>query len=211
MAQITRMQIADRRGARTRIELDGELWMELDTEVVLKAQLERGMELSPARQEDLQKADELVRARRAGARLLQTRLRSVGEIRRKLIEKGFSEDAAEGVVARFLDLGDLDDARFAAAFARNELKLHAAGPMRVRHKLRALGVAEDLIEQALAAEPGAAPEAQLAAARRFVEKRLPRLTGDRRTRQRKMLNALQRAGFESDVIWPLLREMQDEE
>ena len=207
MPEITRLKTANRRGTRILVEIDGEPWMEIDAEVVLKRQLQRGMAMPEEMREELAFADETVRARRAAARLIQTRLRAVEELRRKLADKDFSERAIDATIAHFEETGDLDDARFAAAFVRHEFKVRTTGPLRVRHKLRDLGVAGAVIDRALEVAPDASADAQRDAARRLIEKRLPRMRGDYTARKRKILGALQRAGFEADVAWPLVSEM----
>lgn len=209
MHEITRLKIADKRGMRTAVEIDGEPWREIDTEVVLKAGLSAGMPMDDAALDALALDDETVRARRAAARLLQTRPRAVSELRALLGRREFSPQAVDRVVAHFSETGDLDDARFARVFARHEFKMRATGPLKVRHKLRKLGVGEDLIDHALAEEPEASPQAQRRAARRFVERRIERLKGDCEARRRKLLGAMRRAGFDADVAWEMVRELDE--
>lgn len=52
-------------------------------------------------------------------------------------------------VSRLVAEGALDDRRTARALVRTELLVKRRGPLRVRRQLQALGIAADLIEEAL--------------------------------------------------------------
>lgn len=56
------------------------------------------------------------------------------------------------VMARVVEAGLLDDERFAAEYAADKRALRGWGPDRIREALRQRGVAEDLIERAVATE-----------------------------------------------------------
>lgn len=58
-------------------------------------------------------------ARVTAARLLTARQYSVAGITRKLHERGFEEEEIEAVVAEFLELGYLDDLKFARSIVRH--------------------------------------------------------------------------------------------
>jgi SOS response regulatory protein OraA/RecX len=204
---VTRLAPADRRARRMRVELDGAAWAEVDSEVVLARGLTQGQTLDERECEGILADDEFLRARRSAAILLYTRSRSVAELRRLLAERRFSPATVERTLAHQADLGGLDDARFAGEFARRQLKRGGVGTRRVRERLRQLGVASGAIEAALGDEPAAQGEAQTESARRFIEKRAARLQNDPPdARRRKIVQALRRAGFESEVYGDCLEE-----
>ncbi len=209
MRTITRLTAKGRSAARTVVELDGEEWATIDTEVVLARQFARGDVLDEAACEAVLSDDAFVRARRAAARLLQTRPRARVELRRRLAERGFDEPILERVAAHFEEKGDLDDARFARIFAAHQFKTKRVGPLKVRAQLRELGVGEADAVGALERQPGASREEQERRARRLIERRLerPGAKDTPATLRRRISGALLRAGFESDVFGPLLEEM----
>jgi regulatory protein len=206
MPTVTRLVLADRRGSKTSVEIDGEPWVELVTEVVLQRGLAKGQSLEASDLDALLDADAFIRARRATARLLQARPRAMAELKRLLEERRFSAAIAERTVAHFLATGDLDDAAFARKFARHQLKTRKTGPLRVRFQLRQLGVASDLIDAALEEEPAAQTESQETVIVRFIEQRLRRVGPDDPRRRAKIFAALVRAGFEPDTFATLLDE-----
>lgn len=58
-------------------------------------------------------------ARNVAARLLTARQYSVEGITRKLYERGFDDEEIDAVVEEFLELGYLDDLKFARAIVRH--------------------------------------------------------------------------------------------
>lgn len=109
-------------------------------------------------------------------------------------------DDIERIIARFRELGYLDDERFARGLALGLLS-RGNSPRKVAERLRQRGVAADLAD-AVIRELGGAGETELAAARRLVvRKRLGwcRPEGVRQERAQKDLGALARAGFSFDV------------
>ena len=207
MRVVTGLIAANRRASRTRVELDGEPWAELDSEVVLRHALREGATLDEEQLEALRRDDTFVRARRAAAILLRTRQRSVAELRGRLIERGFDDAALERTIDYFTEKGDLDDARFARAFVAQRLRTQKAGPIKIANALKRLGVEEKHIAAALEADPGAGEEHQRELARRFIERWLERLENDDPVRRRRKLRAaLARAGFRPDAYYSELDE-----
>ena len=88
-------------------------------------------------------------AQAAALRLLARREHSARELRRKLLGKGHPEGPIDEIPARLQEERLLDDARFAGALVSSRAG-RGQGPLRVRADLQERGVAEGLVEQALA-------------------------------------------------------------
>jgi regulatory protein len=91
-------------------------------------------------------------ARCAAIGLLGRRDFSTGELRGRLERKGFEADAVATAVAELVDERALDDARYAT----NYVSYGAArghGPLRIASELKALELAGELIDSALAGGP----------------------------------------------------------
>lgn len=107
--------------------------------------------------------------------------------------------AIDEVLGKLRRLGYLDDARFAVARVRS-LRKRGKSARAVRAALSAQGVAQDVVERALAEEEG--EDAELEAARAFVRRRRlgPHRPAEARDAEReKDLARLARAGFSYDV------------
>ena len=200
-AAITRIRVADRRAAHIVVDLDGEPWAELDSEVVLRHALESGRLLDDAERQALLDDDAFVRVRRAAAILLQTRPRAEAEMRRLLLQRRHSEAAVDRVMEHLRERGDLDDARFARIYVSHRLRTRREGTRRVALALRQLGVDDHFVAAALAEAGEDDPEGDERRAREFAEKRLRRLESelDPARRKRKLLQAMQRAGFDLET------------
>ncbi len=146
-------------------------------------------------------------AREIALRQLTVRQRTRAELAQALARRKVPQDAARQVLDRFTEVGLLDDAEFARDWV-------AAGDRRLRGRrvlaaeLAGKGVAEELIEQALAERSA---EDDLDVARELARRRMPALAGlERQVRYRRLCGLLQRRGFGWGVISQVAREVLDD-
>ncbi|MFM2288337.1 MAG: hypothetical protein RL684_1480 [Pseudomonadota bacterium] len=105
-------------------------------------------------------------AERFAYALLSRRDHSAAELSDRLCEKGYEPALVEGVVGELRERGYLDDARFAAHY----VSAHAGrgqGPQRIRRELEDLGVAGEVVAEALSNGPDWGHLARETRARRF--------------------------------------------
>ena len=118
---------------------------------------------------ELEAADQaatLAAAERYGYVLLSRRDYSGSELSDRLAAKGFEAPVIAGVVEQLRERGYLDDARFAAHY----VSAHASrgqGPQRIRRELEDLGVAGEIVAEALANGPDWGQLARETRGRRF--------------------------------------------
>ncbi|MBC7982804.1 MAG: regulatory protein RecX [Candidatus Obscuribacterales bacterium] len=96
-------------------------------------------------------ADDESRIRSVALALQTYREHGAQELESKLTRKGYDAVTAAQVIEDLRESGLVSDHRFAGAFVRG----HAGrghGPIRIRHELRELGVAPELIESSLASQ-----------------------------------------------------------
>jgi regulatory protein len=197
---------------RARLHIDGEETsrIELPLDLLLLAGLAVGDRLDATRFAELEREAEVYRAREAALRLLAHRARSRVEIRRRLQRREISESAIDRALEWLDQRGYLDDAAFAEAFVRDQLRFRPRGRLALLRELRRKGVepevAEAVISKVLAAE--GADEAALArdaadAWRRrnrdLVQKAAASQDG-RRKAERRLYGHLGRRGFETHAI-----------
>ena len=134
-------------------------------------------------------------------RYLGFRDRTVLEVRRHLEAKRVEPDTIEQTVVELLEMGYLDDARFAQRFVEDRRTLDHWGNERIERKLLSSGVAADVVEIALAErDDGGELEAALTVlARRFREP--PETDRDRD----RALGFLVRKGYELEVAYDAIR------
>ena len=142
----------------------------------------------------------------AAALFLGVRPRSVEETRRRLKQLGYRESLVDQVVERLLELGYLDDRAFVAAWVESRDRARPRGQIALRRELALKGVDRPLVDAALderaaAGDDPAAPDPDLAAAGRLIERRhaaLMREPDPRRRRQRAYA-LLARNGFDPET------------
>jgi regulatory protein len=85
-----------------------------------------------------------------GLKLLGRRELSVADLRSRLIDREHTPEATDEAIAKLLDTGALDDRRVARAYARTASKIKGRGRLRVTRELQAMGIARDVIAEAVA-------------------------------------------------------------
>jgi len=137
-------------------------------------------------------------------RLLARRDYGTAELGRRLLEKGFAPEAVDRVIARGIELGYLDDARYVESLSRALLDTGRATGPRLVMELRRRGLSEELIATAAACrqEGAVATALQALVARRFATFNYAEAAPGER---RRVVNFLQRRGFPLDCILNALK------
>lgn len=85
-----------------------------------------------------------------GLKLLGRRELSVADLRARLIDREHTSKDADEAIAKLLETGALDDRRVARAYARTASKIKGRGRLRVTRELQSMGIARDVIAEAVA-------------------------------------------------------------
>jgi regulatory protein len=128
-----------------------------------------------------------------------------GELAGWLRDRGFDADAVEDAVGRLIEIGAIDDERFAIAFAADKRELRGWGPERIRGALAERGVEAGLIDAALA---GDGRSTQLERAMELLRRRAAP-PADERDRA-KALSFLARRGYDTDLAYDAVRGYERE-
>jgi regulatory protein len=136
-------------------------------------------------------------------RYLGRRERTVAEVRARLGRAQLPGDEIDDAVAELIDLGYLDDARYARVFTEDKRSLEDWGSERIERVLRERGVDPALIGAALAGQVGQGEEEDERALA-LLQRRFPQPSADARERDR-ALGVLIRKGYESEVAYEVVR------
>jgi regulatory protein len=155
--------------------------------------------------------EEKARARtlQRAVKLLAAKPRSVQELRERLLEKQWTDEAAaDYALAKLKEYGYLDDERFAFGFASYRVRQKPVGRQRLARDLQTKKVSKETADAALELVYQETPEAELIT--RAIEKRI-RLRGRPTTRQetKSLYDYLLRLGFSYDLIIRKVREASD--
>jgi regulatory protein len=138
-------------------------------------------------------------------KLLAAKPRSIAELRERLLEKEWTDEAAvDAALAKLKEYGYLNDERFAFGYASYRVKQRPVGRQRLARDLQMKKVDRATSEQALELVFQETPETELID--RAITKRI-RLRGRPTTRQevKSLFDHLLRLGFSYDLIMDKVR------
>ncbi len=148
------------------------------------------------------------KARNNAYALLRARLRSEAEMRQRLKMKGYKEPLVDAVIEDLRRLGYVDDAKFAKAWVESRMHSNPAGDVVLRHELKARGVSDVLIDQALAEKAGAYDEVEIA--KSMAGERFERFKSlDRRKASKRVYDFLLRRGFAYETVRRAVEDLID--
>lgn len=133
--------------------------------------------------------------------LLSARAYSERNLRRKLAQKGFPQAESDDAIERLKGHGYLDDAKYAAEYARQKLVVAGASVRRVEQELARKGIGRDVARAATSAVVEEEDVDTVSAMERLAKKKLASL-GDLEphVRRRRLFGFLARKGYEVDEI-----------
>jgi len=121
-----------------------------------------------------------------------------------LLGKRIEPTVADQVVTELIELGYLDDARYAQRFAEDRRRLDAWGAERIERRLVALGVPPEVAAAAVGAGDD---HDELSAAVELLRRRIGRPPETDRDRER-ALGILARRGYELELAYDAVRAFE---
>ncbi len=201
--RITALTFQKRNPERLNVHLNGRFAFGLAA--IEAAQLRVGQILSDQEVAELQERDAKERAYERALNLLSYRPRSVTEISHRLLRAEFSPSAVEAALTRLERAGLVDDHDFARYWIENRERFRPRGHRMLRWELRQKGVADQIIDEAVASVDEAATASRLA---RKQATRLCHL--DEMTFRRRLSAHLARRGFPYSIIADVVQEAWEE-
>jgi regulatory protein len=178
----------------------------LATEVVMRAGLGVGTDLSPEQLADLQKADVVWRCKDTALAMLARSPKSSKQLRDRLYQRGMPAPVIETCLQNLASSGLVDDDAYAAAFARESLRRRPTGRARLISELRARGVDAGVAQRAASEALAEVGASEMTIARQALEQLRPRRGEERERFRRRMAGFLGRRGFSSETISSILEE-----
>ncbi|MGC4175804.1 regulatory protein RecX [Demequina sp.] len=163
--------------------------------------------MTRARREDAPTtpADPAERAREIALRLLTHSARSCAQLREKLIARDVAPELADSLIARYVEVGLLDDAALAAQIARTRHAERGLAPRAIRLELQRKGFTQDDIAAALEPIPDSIDDR----AHEIAFKRWVSLAGlDEEKRTRRVVGLLARKGYSPSSAFAVVKDWQ---
>jgi regulatory protein len=192
---------------RVNVHVDGAFRFALGADLAWGAHLHVGDEVTEERIAELERKDLAWKAREAALNLLAFRPRTAAELRRRLLQKEYPEEVADGCVESLVEMGLVNDSSFAETFVRDRVRLKPRGRRRLAQELRAKGVDVDTAQEAISGvfEHEEVSDTDLA---REAAAKWSRRPGEERLKARQRFYAfMARRGFGSDAIREVMEEV----
>ena len=148
--RITAITQQKRDPSRYNIFIDGEYAFALPMQDILYFKLKEGQEAAEETIAFIRKNLIYIKAQDTALRFLGYKMRTVQEIRQKLLEKEFAEDVIAEVLAFLEKYGYADDREYCRRYIREKLRLKPKSGYALGLELRQRGVSSRIIEEVLA-------------------------------------------------------------
>ena len=139
-------------------------------------------------------------------RLLGRRELSAADLRARLLDRDHSPEETDAAIAQLIESGAVDDRRVARAYARTAAAVKGRGRLRVTRELQTMGIARDIVAEAVAEVFADADERALVA--KAIQKKL-RGGKELETRQdrARLYQYLMRQGFTPGVVATAMKKI----
>jgi regulatory protein len=171
----------------------------------------RGKQASglPAEAAGTDAGDPEAQARQICLRLLAVAPKTRAQLAQALRRRGVPAEAAETVLARFTDVGLIDDAAFARGWVESRHYSRGLSRRSLSAELRRQGIETEEIREAVDTLD---PEQEVVTARRLVEQKMAATRGQPpEARVRRAAGMLARKGYPPGLVFRLIKEVLEQE
>lgn len=147
MSKITKIEVQKRNKERVNLFLDGEYAFSISAELVYKEHLKVNDEIDYKEIKDLAEKESFSRCKESGLRIIEKNYKTEKEVRDKLKQKGYEENAIEYSVKFLKEYNFINDNYYAKAFISD--KLSSMGSQKIKYNLIQKGIAKEIIEEEL--------------------------------------------------------------
>lgn len=207
---ITRVSTSSTEKAHYDLDLDGEYWLTVHEDILVRMQIHKGMVLNEDVKRELLLAVEGNRAERMAIYYLGFQARTAAQVRKYLREKEFSQGTIENTIEQLQQRGYIQDEEYAKQFVNERLRVRPRGRYLLAEELKQRGISGEIISQVLAQ---ILEEEELEACKKLAMKRLgkqdPHSEGWKGAKI-KTIRHLQGKGFPYSIIQRALTDLEKE-
>ena len=131
---------------RRTIIFDDGTFIGISEEVLLSNPVHPGDELTPNKLKQLTNSEQKQKLRNSALNLLSFRMRSLSELKQRLLKKGYDVQDIEPLLEEFDAKNILNDSEFALAFSRDKIRSKGIGPSILKVELSNHHLPQNLIE-----------------------------------------------------------------
>ncbi|WP_258102840.1 regulatory protein RecX [Marinoscillum sp. MHG1-6] len=152
--------------------------------------------------------DRIKRGFASGAKYCSSRERAPKQVRDKLLSWAFSEEEADLIIEKLKEERFLDAERFARAYCHDKFEFNQWGRVKIRMYIGQFDLPTSVVEEAL---EGINKEKYHHTLSSLAERKWPGIIAkseDDYLNRRKLADYLMRKGFEGDLVWKVVNEME---
>jgi regulatory protein len=191
-------RLLNKNNSKCLIEISNGETLVISTDLVLEYKLYKGMEIDDRFLESLLKRQSIIDAKQTAYNYVAYKPRTESQVRTKLKEKSFSNEAIDKSIEFLYEFKYLNDEKYALDFVRNYLNLRGAGKIKLAIELKKRGITQDLINNAIQTY---FPEDVASLAMETAKYYLKKISYKTIEKQKSSLrNYLLRQGFEYNII-----------
>jgi regulatory protein len=210
MAVITRISAQQKNDERFNVFIQKgnkeEFAFSVDADVLIKFQLQKGVEIDEDEWEEIIEEDEYRKAFNKALHFLSYRMRTVHEIEAFLEKKEVPESTIKRVIEKLSEYDFVNDKTFADSFVKTRMNTSYKGPGAIRQELKKKGIGEGDTEAAL---DQFTYDEQLEASIKFIQKQFrSNAKRSEKEQKQKIAQQLQQKGFTWEVIEMAFQEAQ---
>ena len=131
---------------RRTIIFDDGTFIGIPEEVLLSNPVQPGDELTPKKLKQLTNSEQKQKLRNSALNLLSFRMRSMSELKQRLLKKGYDVQDIEPLLEEFDAKNILNDSEFALAFSRDKIRSKGIGPSILKVELSNHHLPQNLVE-----------------------------------------------------------------
>jgi regulatory protein len=131
---------------RRTIIFDDGTFIGISEEVLLSNPVHPGDELTPKKLKQLTNSEQKQKLRNSALNLLSFRMRSLSELKQRLLKKGYDVQDIEPLLEEFDAKNILNDSEFALAFSRDKIRSKGIGPSILKVELSNHHLPRNLVE-----------------------------------------------------------------
>lgn len=190
-----------RRKERYNIYSDGEYVAALSAQTIVKIGLKAGQAIDAQTLNKAVLSDNTQYAFDAAVSLLARKMRTRGELARRLSERGITAEAVTAALAKLESYGYINDLEYAKEYVRCAVAAGRLGRRMVQFRLGQLGLQKEFIDESMQMYTD---EHEREAAKKQIRLILSKDFGS--DKKRKAFAALARRGFDFEIINSILSE-----
>jgi regulatory protein len=204
---ITRIEGQQRNKKRYNVYVNEEYAFSVHEDVLISCRLLKGKEIDVNEVQLILEEDDKKKAERIGLHYLSYRPRTAKEIELHLNSKDFSSEVIHSLIDNWIEIGYIDDRKFAQQWVEERIRLKKKGRLLLREELKQKGISKLLVDEVMS---NVDQEEEFRSCLELAQKKKKTIRDEEeRKAKQKLFFYLQRRGYPFELIQSVLLKMEE--